>query len=896
MLRIGLVLKRLLGLFRRAELEREMEEELRAHVEMERDDLSRSGLSAEEARRQALVAFGGVSRTKEEAREARGFPWLEDLAQDVRYALRGLARTPGFTAAVVVTLALAIGANATMFGIVDRLLLRGPEHVREADAVRRVYAVNSVRGGPQRLWGHFGYVTYADLRDGGAGLFRVAAYSYRDVASGRGPDASEVRGALATWDLFPLLGVEPALGRFFRADEDRPPSGERVAVLDYGFWRRRFGGDPGVLGRPIELGGADYSIVGVSPAGFTGPDLRPVDVWLPVSTRQTPANWPTDRESQFLRLVVRLEPGVGVEQAGAAATTVHRRAMAGTPAFENARIQLLPLLRGEQGAERVETRVSRWLAGMSLIVLLVACANIANLLLARAGRRRREVAVRLVLGVGKGRLVRLLLTESVLLSLAGGVAALALVRWCRPLLQSLLLPDVAFGRWPVDSRILAFTAALALGVGVLLGLVPALQAGRANLSASLKSGSVQSGADRSRLPAGLVVAQSGMAFVLLVGAVLFVASLRRALAQDLGVEPSRVLVVTSVAWSSLAGASPEAAALERSRRRAVMDQAVERLRGRPWVEYASASIGTPFEYSIDVRLRVPGLDSIPQLPGGGPFVYAVGPDYFATVGTPLVRGRVFESGDRAGSERVVVVNEAMASALWPGQEALGRCVVVFNDSLPCARVIGVVRNANQWQLQESPAMQCYVPLGQEVGISGLNLLVRPRGEHAGRAAESIRREFWEIQPGLPYVDVWPLALALDGEMRPWRLGASLFTLFSLLALVVTVVGLYSVIAYVVEQRTREYGVRIALGASPGAVFGQTLRRGLAPALLGLPAGLAIALVAGRFVQPLLFETSARDARILGLVALVLLVVSALASLIPAIRATRVDPVVALQAE
>ncbi|MCY3019830.1 MAG: ABC transporter permease, partial [Planctomycetota bacterium] len=283
-------------------------------------------------------------------------------------------------------------------------------------------------------------------------------------------------------------------------------------------------------------------------------------------------------------------------------------------------------------------------------------------------------------------------------------------------------------------------------------------------------------------------------------------------------------------------------------------------------------------------------------PGAGPWVAAVTPDFFATTGTALLRGRLFTAADRAGSERVAIVNEAMTRTLWPRQEALGQCLVIFSDSLPCARVVGVVRTSRQWGLQEAPVMQYYVPLGQEVRIRGLELLVRPRGDHPERVADLVRREFWAIRPDLPYARVTLLDEALSGDVRPWRLGASLFTLFGLLALVVTVVGLYGVVACVVEQHNREYAVRIALGARPGHVFAQTLRRGLAPAVLGLPVGVAIALLAGRFVEPLLFETSPRDIRVLALVALTLLAVSALASLVPALRAMRVDPVVALQAE
>ena len=894
MLGIERLFRRLRALLRKGALEREMDEEMRLHVEMERAELERSGVSPDQARRQALVAFGGVERFKEEGREVHGFPWLEDLVRDVRYALRGMARTPGFTVAVVVTLALAIGANATMFGIVDRLLLRGPEHVRQAGQLRRLRLVRESAGSPLVAPIYFGYVTYTDLRDDAEGLSGVAAYADVEVESGRGPDARVLRAVYGTSDFFRLLGVEPSLGRFFLADEDRPPSGERVVVLDHGFWGRQYGGDAGVIGRQIELGGVGYSVVGVAPPGFTGVDLRPVDVWLPVSAYPpVRTDWPTTTRARWLSLVVRLGPGVQAARASAAATAIHSRTMAGT-SYERMRVEMLPISRGASGEERLEASVSRWLAGVAAIVLLVACANVANLLLARAARRRREAAVRLALGAGRSRLMRLLLAESLVLALAGGVAALAVAYWVGPLLRAVLLPDVAFGRWPVDWRVMAFTALVALGTGVLTGLVPALEASRPDLSASLKAGSSQGGTSRSRFSAGLVVTQAAMAFVLLVGAVLFVQSLRQVHALDLGIEPSRVLVA-GVAWPSLAGTRPEDAATERSRRRALLDEALERLRARPWVEHASLAVGTPFQSAFGVDLRVPGLDSIPEHPGGGPFVSAVSHDYFATVGTRLVRGRLFTPADRAGTERVAIVNEAMAQALWPSEEALDKCLVIFDESLPCARVVGVVRNAHQWRLQELAVLQYYVPLGQEVGIGGLQLLVRPRGD-AECAEELIRREFWGIRSDLPYARIGLLEEALEGQVRPWRLGASLFALFGLLALAVTVVGLYSVIAYVVEQRTREYAVRIALGASPGDVFGQTLRRGLAPAAVGLPVGIVIALVAGRFVEPLLFETSARDVRILVLVALILLVVSALASLVPAIRATRVDPVVALQAE
>jgi len=893
------VMRRLRSLFRRAELEREMDEELRHHLELERAELSRDGLSEEEARRQALVSFGGVSRTKEEAREARGLPWLEDLVQDVRYALRGLARTPGFTAAVVVTLALAIGANATMFGIVDRLLLRGPEHVRDPGRVRRVYSnnVHPVRGS-RELADHLGYVNYQELRDGAGTFLQVAAFRYGEFASGQGSHARMLRAWQVTWDFFPLLGVEPAVGRFFLADEDRPPSGQRVLVLDHGFWRRQFGGDPGVIGRQIDVAGNAYTVVGVAPGGFTGVDLRPVDVWLPMNAQGQPPGFYTLRRTQQLRMVARLRPGASFAQAGAAATLVYRSAMADVLPFDSARIELLPLFRDWYGRELVETSVARWLAAVAAVVLLIACANIANLLLARSARRRSEIAVRLALGVARARLLRLLLVESVLLALAGGAAALAVAYWGGLLLRAVLLPNVAFNGLPIDWRVLAFTASAALGTGVLFGLTPALQASRMEASDWLKSGSLRGGASSSGFRTALVLAQSALAFPLLVGAALFVQSLRAARAQDLGLEAHRV-VAASITWPSLAAADSSDAALEIARREGVLDEAIGRLRRQPWVERASFANAAPFlACCYNISPHAPGQDTIPRRPGWNPYLASVGPDYFATVGMALVRGRPFLEADGAGSERVTIVSRGFAQALWPAEDALGQCLVIV-DSLPCARVVGVVGDAHQFRASGPAWIHVYVPIGQGPGtVSGRTLLVRPRGPHPERAVESVRRTLWDLQSDLPFLNVRTLDQGNEmvGEMRPWRLGASLFTLFGLLALVVTVVGLYSVIAYVVEQRNREFAVRIALGARARDVFAQTLRRGLAPAVLGLPAGVAVALLAGRFVEPLLFETSARDVRILGLVALVLLLVSAVASLIPAVRAMRVDPVVALQAE
>jgi len=890
-------------------IEADVDDEIGLHLELRVEQLVRRGLAPDEARREALRRFGDVDVARHEitridrGREARvrGREWLDGVWQDVRYAARGVRRAPGVALMIVLTLGLGIGANAAMFGIVDRLLLRGPERVRDADRVTRLYVTQPSAGGTEFFTGStVGYVLYANMRDHARAFERVAAYAVTDATLGEGDAAERVRSGAATWDFFPLLGVRPQLGRFFGAEEDRPPAGERVAVLGYGLWRRAFAGDPAAVGRTLTLNDETYTIVGVAPRGFTGVELGRVDVWVPMSVRSNGItnDWPTSWNAQWLQVVARLKPGVTPEQAGADATAAHRRTYAGEDKdWTGARLSVAPLRYNRQGKESPEAAVSRWLVGVATVVLLIVCANVANLLLARAVRRQREVAVRLALGVRQGRLVRLLLAETVLLGLAGGAAALAVAHWGGRAVRTLLLPDVDWGSMPtVDGRVLAFTAAAALATGVLVGLVPALQAGRADLTTALRSGAREGGGRGAGLRTGLTVAQSALSVVLLVGAGLFVRSLHNINALDLGIEPARVTTV-SPSWPTIRRLPQEARTAERARRDAVVDAALERVRLIPGVEQASVAVGTPFNSSFGINLRVEGHDSIPTLAGGGPYVSAVSSGYFATVGTRLLRGRAFTPADRAGSERVAVVNATMARTLWPNAEAIGRCL--YLDSLPCSRIVGVVADARRFQLREKAAMQYFVPLGQESGIGGRALLVRPRGPSPGAGAALaplIRAELRRLDPSIGFVAVKTLQESVDPQIRPWRLGATMFGVFGALALAVAAIGLYSVIAYGVAQRTRELGVRLALGAQRGSIVRLVVRQAMAATAAGLALGTGGALLGGRYLEPLLFETSARSPAVFAAVAAALLAVGVLASLVPARRATRVDPVTALRAE
>jgi predicted permease len=543
--------------------------------------------------------------------------------------------------------------------------------------------------------------------------------------------------------------------------------------------------------------------------------------------------------------------------------------------------------------------VARWLAGVSLIVLLIACANVTNLLLARAARRRREIAVRLAIGISRWRLVRLLVAESVILAAVGCVGGLLLAYWGGAIIRTLLLPGVAWTSGPVNARVLGVAAALTVAAGVLVGLLPALQSRHLDLTNSLKAGSHLAGGQRTRLRSALLFAQCSLSMVLLVGAGLFVKSLANVRNLDLGYHPDRVLS-TDMTWPPIQIGPPgERASWQRwqaelARRSAFLERAVDRLHLTPAVQHAAIAVGTPFGNMFGVTLSVPGYDSIPNL-GDGPYISAVTHGYFEATGMRLLQGRVFSANDRAGTERVTIVNETMAKTLWPNQNPLDKCLQIFSGEVACARVVGVVADVRRHALREPPAMQYYVPYGQEMGIGGSVLLVRPVG-HPRDFVPALHRVLREMEPNLGLIRTKVMQEAIDPLVRPWRVGAILFGVFAALALIVAAIGLYSVIAYSVSQRTQEFGVRLALGATTGRILSLVLVGGVAVTVAGLAAGAVLAVVAGRFIGPLLFETSPRDPAVFAAAMFVLFAVAIVACLVPASRATRVDPVIALRAD
>ena len=880
-------------------MDRDLDDELRFHLERETEKLVRGGVNPDDARRQARLAFGGVERIKDDARDVRGVALVEAAAQDIRYGLRGLRAKPGFTAAVVLTLGLGLGANVAMFGIVDRLMFRSPEFLRDPGHVHRVYLGFTTRGNEQ-IENSFEYLRYLDLARWTTSFDAVAAFAERELAIGSRDDARETRVATVSASYFQFFDAHPALGRFFAASEDTIPAGAPVVVLSHGYWQTRYAGRTDILGKSIQIDRTMFTIVGVAPEDFTGvADATPPAMWIPITTfagvvheGETQTTYYKNYSWGWMQMLVRRKPSVSVAAANADLTSAYRRSVIAegvldhsTPNLDRMRPRALagPVQFERGPVAGRDARIVTWVTGVSLIVLLIACANVANLMLARSLRRRREVALRIALGVGRGRLVAQLLTEGILLAALGGIAGIAFAEGGSGILKSVLLREDVPLAIATDWRTLGFCAAVALSAGLLTSLVPALQSIRGDLAGALKAGAREGTHQRSRMRTALLVLQGTLAVVLLVGAGLFVRSLRNVRAVRLGFDVDPVLLVFGERRGTKL-TDDEAASLAR--------RLEERALAIPGVESASRALTLPFWDSWSVSLFVAGIDSVRRL---GRFTLQGGsPSYFHTFGTRIIRGRGITVEDTKNAPLVMVVSEAMARTLWPGRDALGQCVRVGRDTMPCTTVVGIAENIKTRSLTDDASLQYYMPIDQYHPESA-HLMIRVHGD-AGDYLETVRRTLQAEMPGSAYVVTHAMREVIGPQERSWQSGATMFVVFSSLALVLAAIGLYSVIAFDVAQRTHELGVRIALGAQVADVLRLIVGAGVRFAAVGIVAGLGIALATGRLVAPLLFGVSARDPLILGGVGVLLLGVAALASAIPAWRATRVDPNVALRAE
>ena len=899
-----------LAIRRRDLTEHEIDEELRAHFDHRVAQLVARGMSHSQAERVALEKLGSsweetLARLHEagHARDAR-LDLRERvgiLRHDLGYALRTLGRQPAFALIVVLTFALGIGANATMFGVIDRLLLRPPPHVREPAGLFEVSRLEQ-RDGTLRPFVGMQYPMYTALRADTAAFREVAVASSATLTLGSGSTAEQVFGVFANSDYFRVLGAEPALGRFFGSSEDGvvPTNASEVVVLSDGFWRRRFGGDRSILGKTIRVGPRDLTVVGVAPPGFSGTDARRVDLWIPIVNAATynvaVASWPTHWGSIWVRIHARLRPRVTPAEAEARARAYYARGIAEWlqgPKFSSmlggsgTKFTLRSILPSTQLADNPEAKLTKLLLAVSVVVLLIACANIAGLLLARGTERRREIAVRLALGVSRARLLGLLILETTILAIGGGVLALAVARWGIVALHATVLSEFAWTESVIDGRVLGATFALVAMTVVLAGLVPAFRASRPNVVEALKTGGREAGVGVSRLRSALMVAQATLAVVLVIGAGLFVQSLRRAANVRLGYSTTGILSATMDVESY--GYTPSA-------RLALYTAMRDRVLKVPGVASVTVSSTHPLlGWGYAARMVIPGADSSPRLTERGPFYNAVGPAFFSTLGMQIVDGRPITDADVATGARVAVVSQAMAKAFWRGGRAVNGCILLQRDST-CTTIVGIAADAKEALREVAPRFLVYVPSGLRWNASANVLLVRSSDPDARKLVEPIRRAMQGSAANLPYAVVQSLDDLLAPEMRPWRTGASLFSLFGLLAVVIAGGGLYSAISYSVAQRRHELGVRMALGAQIADVVRLVMDQGVRAALIGTGLGSALALAFGGAIAPLLFETSARSPVPFATAAGLLVVVAGIAASVPAWRASRVDPVTALRGE
>ncbi len=824
---------------------------------------------------------------------------MESFLQDLRFAARGLRRDPAFALFAIITLGIGIGANAAMFGIVDRLLLRGPDLVREPDRVARIYYTVEPAGMRRFTGSTVGQAMLTLLRDRAKSFSGFAAYANNENTLGRGVGARRIVAQYASGDYFSLLGAQPAQGRFFGLAEDDRNGAARVVVISDRVWRRDFGGSA-AIGQTLIVGDQPHTVIGIAPRGFTGAELEPVDVWLPMNLKSPfiTSNWATTWNAQWMNVVGRLADGVTRERANAELTQVFRAGYTGTETdMKSATITAAPLNADDNGSEAAEARVARWLMGVALVILLIVCANVVNLLLARSVRRAREIAIRLALGAGAARLRRLLLLESLLLGVASATLGVVIAYVLGGIGRRTLLTNVEWADSAVDSRVLLFSIGVAMLAALVVGMIPAARAAATSLITPLKTGTGDGGGRRAALRTTLSIAQASLSVVLLVGAGLFVRSLWNAQHVRLGIDPDRVLV-TEINRASLAAvADPAEKSAERTRRRQFFGIAVDRIAHLAGVSHAAVAVGMPFGNRFSDRVRVPGRDSLPRLSTGGPGMSAVSPDYFATVGTRIVRGRGFTTADNEQSARVAIVSQTMANVIWPNEDAIGKCIIVKTDSIPCAQIVGIAEDTHRSKLREERSMHFYIPFGQEValGFGGAVLLVRG-GDEPGRLVPAIRSELARMDGSITYAEINLLQRRIDPQMRPWKLGSSVLMGAGILALLVAIAGIYSVTSYLVTLRRREIGVRLALGASPARVLTLVLQSGFITSIAGIIIGSLVALSLGGFIAPLLFDESAHDPVVFGGVGFVLLVSALAACVVPAVKANRIDPIEVLRSD
>ena len=805
--------------------------------------------------------------------------------QDLRYGARMLTKSPGFTLIAVAALALGIGANTVIFSVVNTLLLR-PLAFPHSEQLTAILVKDPDTG---EFYSAYSYPNFQDIRDQNQ-VFEHVAASYMTTAFLRtGDEPERLRGTYASADLFPLLGVNPVLGRTY-SPEDEKPGGGQFIVLSYDLWQRRFGGDTKIVGQQLPIDDQPRTVLGVMPRGFKFPvGARQADFWMPLGSNLSEGARAA-RGAVFMQLIGRLKPGVTLEQAQAELSAIAKRLEAQYP-DANTGLNIALVSSHERLVGKVRPALLVLLAAVAF-VLLIACANVANLMLARATVRRKEVAIRTALGASRWRVVRQMLTESLLLSALGGAAGLLLAMWGMDLLVAAIPADIPrTGEIGLDKYVLLFTAAVTTLTGVIFGLVPALQASKTDLNETLKDGTrgMSGGLQRNRVRSALVIVEIALSLVLLIGAGLLFQSFRRLLEVSPGFEADRVLTAEVTVSDKKYP--------EEEQRSAFYREALERMKSIPEVQAVGViyplPLGGSFEaYTFDIAGRAP----FP--PGEQPSSdrRVVSPDYFKAMSIPLLKGRAFNERDRRDAPPVVIINETFARRFFPGEDPVGKAIIPGEGRDPITReIVGVVGDVRHAGLDAEKSLEYYVPF-EQVNVDQLTFVARTASGNPANVAAGLRGVITTMDKEQPVYNIRPMTQLLDESVARRRFNMMLLGGFALLALLLASIGIYGVISYTVAQRTREIGIRIALGAQIGDVIRLILKQGLLLALVGLAAGLVVAFFITKLMSSLLFGVSATDPVTFGTVALILFIVALLACYIPARRAANVDPNVALRYE
>lgn len=881
------------GLFRRSQVENDMADELRFHIDARIKDLIARGARAGDAQRQARREFGSVEKYKDEMRQARGLRLFDELGGDLRYAVRRAGANPGFALTIIITLALGIGLNTAIFSLVEALLLR-PLAVSHPEQIVAIYTSDFSSG----LYGASAYPDYQDFRARTQTLAGLSAYRGMQLLLSADSGSQLIFAELVTGNYFPMLGAGAARGRLLTEPDDTANAAP-AAVISYALWNRRFNADPQIVGRQVQLNGKPFTIVGVAAHDYSGAS-RPlaIDAWLPLAAMSALAPESTamaNRGSRSFLVVGRLREGVTREQAQAEFDLIAAQQFETYPQdwvnIQNAgrTISLVPE-RGNRLPPEFGGPVSGFMAVLMALVglvLLTACANVANLLLARGSTRGREIGVRLALGCSRARLLRQLLTENTVLALAGGALGLLPAVWLMRILASFEppLPRSIVVDLQLNGSVLIFTLVISLATGIVFGLMPAFHAVRTDILPVVKVATVAGRPRQSRLRSVFVVAQVACSIVLLIGAALFIRSLQRAGSIDVGFNPSNMIVMSL---------NPRLQGYDETRGRALYESLVERLRAMGNVQSASFATTVPLNLMGSRRGTViEGYQ--PRRGEDTETAYnVVAPQYFDTMQIPIVRGRPFSEDDGPGAPPVIIVNDAFARRYWPGEDPLGKRVSANGPRGPFREVIGVTRTGKYNTLGEDPRPYYYVPLWQEYRFP-VTLHVKTAGDPSAALA-SVREAVRSVDASIPVFDVKTMDDQMRAPLLPAQLAGSLLGGFGALALLLASIGIYGVMAYSVAQRTREIGVRVALGAQKGDLLRLVFSNAAKLIAIGLTIGVSIAAVLTRLVGFLLYGiTPADPIAFTGAIA-VLVGTALLACYIPARRAMRVDPVTALRSE